>query len=309
MSLKASTSFRAKAKASALADRMECVNLLLLILLSRLSHAVRAEEKTLDMAPNAVDDDFSGCRDRMLQAVTEPGGLLQKELRARRDFAEMWNNSQTCKKQIPGLTPHHLTALQTYGNSKTQFRKTFNHNIHTSGSNSTTYKNQFTFKSLHFLLTDTMRHLNAGETCRLVYYGTSNRYTAETGMDIRFGKLIRSANEESLEKEKVEAGGEGTLFHITSCSVVNVENYTCSSEEIEQLISPTEVFRVENVRPVSNEDGDYNIITLTHSRFLSSHHCYLFDRAPGGSSSPALSSTVLALAVCILSVYYCTAPL
>uniref|UniRef100_A0A3B1JL89 NAD(P)(+)--arginine ADP-ribosyltransferase n=1 Tax=Astyanax mexicanus TaxID=7994 RepID=A0A3B1JL89_ASTMX len=144
---------------------MECVNLLFLILLSSsLSHTVRAVEKTLDMAPDAVDDVFSGCRERMLKAVTEADGLLQKELQTTEKFAEMWKNTKTCNKQIQGLTSFHLNALESYANSKDDIRKTFNDKVYASGNNATTYKNEFSFKSLHFLLTDAMKHLNGGKT-------------------------------------------------------------------------------------------------------------------------------------------------
>uniref|UniRef100_A0A8B9RM24 NAD(P)(+)--arginine ADP-ribosyltransferase n=1 Tax=Astyanax mexicanus TaxID=7994 RepID=A0A8B9RM24_ASTMX len=300
---------------------MECVNLLFLILLSSsLSHTVRAAEKTLDMAPDAVDDVFSGCRERMLKAVTEADGLLQKELQTTEKFAEMWKNTKTCNKQIQGLTSFHLNALESYANCKTDIRKTFNDKVYASGNNATTYKNEFSFKSLHFLLTDAMKHLNGGKTHMQVFYGTGNEYKATTGKEVRFGKFILSESKRSAQEEKVSSDGGGTLFIITSGSVVNVENYTCSSEEMELLISPTEVFTVENIQTASKDDTDFKIITLNHSRFLSNHDCYLFDgiseattpssrdrtQAPGGSSSSLLSSMVLAWMASILSSYYCT---
>uniref|UniRef100_A0A3B4BPT1 NAD(P)(+)--arginine ADP-ribosyltransferase n=1 Tax=Pygocentrus nattereri TaxID=42514 RepID=A0A3B4BPT1_PYGNA len=302
---------------------MECwsVNPFLLILLAGLLHTVTAVEIKLDMAPDAVDATFSECRDKMMQNVTAPGGLLQEELEASKDFADMWrSHSVTCEKQIYGGRAHHLAALQAYGNSRVQFRKMFNRLVQTKGSNSTTYINEFPFKSLHFLLTDALRLLNPGKTCSTVYFGTKKQYTAENGTEVRFGRFIAASIDMSHETEAAESE-EGTLFKISSCSVVNVENYTCNSEEIEQLISPTEVFRVQNIEADSTEDVDYKIITLTHSRFLSNHDCYLFPSSPtplptaretlsnmpaGGSSSPLLSSMVLALMASFLSLYYCT---
>ncbi|XP_066505552.1 NAD(P)(+)--arginine ADP-ribosyltransferase 1-like isoform X2 [Hoplias malabaricus] len=254
------------------------LKLFLLILLPGLSCSTTAEVRMLDMAPNAVDATFSKCHDNMLQAVTN--GLLQQELEAREDFKHMWRNpGGTCEKQIFGATPYHLAALQAYGNSGVKFRKLFNDMVQTKGSNNKTYNNEFPFKSLHFLLTDALKILNHGKRCYTVYYGTGNKYTVETGKEVRFGRFIHPRIQESLEIEATGLEGEGTLFNITSCSVVNVENYTCTSEEIEQLISPYEVFTVQSTEHISNDDSEYKLITLTHSGFLSYHDCYYLSRS------------------------------
>ncbi|XP_066505565.1 T-cell ecto-ADP-ribosyltransferase 2-like [Hoplias malabaricus] len=283
-------------------NRMECqgVNPLLLILFAGFFHTVTAQVRTLDMASNAVDDTFSNCRDKMLQAVT--GGLLQQELDARQDFKDMWIPDGTCKKQINGATKYHLTALHAYGNSKLKFQKTFNDMVYSRGTNYTTYKDEFPFKSLHFLLTDALKILNHGKRCYTVYYGTGNKYTVETGKKVRFGRFFKSKTDDSNEIEEAGLKGEGTLFNITSCSVVNVENYTCTSEEIEQLISPDEVFTVQSAELTSKDDLDFKLITLTHSHFLSHHDCYYFSRSPAESSN--LPVLVLALMVSYLSFYY-----
>ncbi|KAI4905814.1 hypothetical protein NFI96_017019, partial [Prochilodus magdalenae] len=258
--------------------RMECRGgmPLLLMLLAGTVWTVSAEQRTLDMAPNAVDDIFSGCRDRMIQNVTAPGGLLEKELEANQVFTKMWNHSGTCGKQIYGAIPQHLAALQAYGNSAAKFRKTFNGMVQTKGSNSTTYLEEFPFKSLHFLLTDALLLLNPGNTCNNMYFGTSNLYTTEPGKEVRFGRFISGSMYESLEIEKFAEADGGTLFNLYSCSLVNVEKATCKSEEVEQLILPNEVFTVQSVKTAWSEDVEYTEITLTHSRFQSNHDCYLF---------------------------------
>ncbi|XP_076848400.1 ecto-ADP-ribosyltransferase 5 [Brachyhypopomus gauderio] len=281
------------------------VKLLLFLFLPVLPYNVNAEVRHLDMSPDAVDDTFTECHDTMMQTVTKPGGLLQKEIETSKDFAEMWRSHDgTCEKQIYGGTPYHLAALQAYGNSKVKFRKEFNQMVQTKGSNSTIYKNKFLFKSLHFLLTDVIRLLNNGTTCSRIYHGTVNTYHVKTGTEVRFGKFLQGRIQDSSETEVVEEEGTGTVFNITSCSAVNIEHYTCTSEEIEQLISPTEVFTVQSIREVKNDDADYKIITLTHSRFLSSHDCYLFHSSVhGGSSRLMLSSVFLALIASIFGLH------
>ncbi|KAF4071267.1 hypothetical protein AMELA_G00271170 [Ameiurus melas] len=282
--------------------RGECegVRVFLLMLLAALHHTVKAEVRKLDMAPDAVDDDFSQCREKMLKAVTD--GLLQKELEANKEFEELWNNHRgECKKNITGGTSYHIDALQAYGNSKIKFRKTFNSLVYSKGRNSTTYRDEFPFKSLHFLLTDFLHLLKDTNTCTTVYYGTSNTYTADTGTEVRFGKFIRAETSLSDATEVVESDG-GTVFIITSCSVVNVERNTCKSEEVQALISPAEVFTVQNVRDVPPDDGTYNEITLKHSRSLSNHNCSFFHRnATDAASSTSLTFTLLALMASMLS--------
>ncbi|KAK1792740.1 hypothetical protein P4O66_012658 [Electrophorus voltai] len=284
------------------------LKLFLCLFLIVVSHDVTAEVRILDMSPDAVDDTYSECRDKMMQTVIKPDGLLQEEIKANKDFAEMWrSHGGTCEKQIYGGTPYHLTALQAYGNSKPKFRKVFNQMVQTKGKNITIYEKEFPFKSLHFLLTDVIRLLNNETVCSRVYFGTVKTYRGNTGSKVRFGKFLQARIQESSETEVVELEGEGTLFNITSCSAVNIENYTCTSEEIEHLISPTEVFVVQSIKEVKNEDASYKIITLTHSRFLSNHDCYVFPSSVhGGSSRLVLRSVVLALMGTILGLYHFT---
>uniref|UniRef100_A0A4W4EDN5 NAD(P)(+)--arginine ADP-ribosyltransferase n=1 Tax=Electrophorus electricus TaxID=8005 RepID=A0A4W4EDN5_ELEEL len=263
--------------------------------------------KILDMSPDAVDGTYSECRDKMMQTVTKPGGLLQEEIKANKDFAEMWrSHGGTCEKQIYGGTSYHLAALQAYANSKPKFRKVFNEMVQTKGKNITIYEKEFPFKSLHFLLTDIIRLLNNGTVCSHVYFGTVKTYRGNTGSKVRFGKFLQASVKNSSETEVIESEGEGTLFNITSCSAVNIEIYTCTSEEIEHLISPTEVFVVQSIKEVQNEDASYKIITLTHSRFQSNHDCFFPSSLHGGSSRLVLSSEVLALMGTILGLFHFT---
>ncbi|KAB5515573.1 hypothetical protein PHYPO_G00248500 [Pangasianodon hypophthalmus] len=283
--------------------RVECegVSVFLLMVLVALHHTVKAEVRKLDMAPDAVDDDFSQCRDKMLKAVTEPDGLLQKELNSDEKFKELWDeNSQVCNKTIPGGTSYHIAALQVYGNSKSKFRKTFNELVYSKGRNNMTYRDKFPLKSLHFLLTDTLQLLSRTKTCKTVFYATHNMYTADTGTEVRFGKFLRAETSLSSETEVLDFSS-GTLFNITSCSVVNVEKYTCKAEELQCIISPAEVFTVQNIGDLTIDDATYKQITLTHSRFLHNHDCSFFHRnAADVDSSISLTFTLLALTASLL---------
>ncbi|XP_026999237.2 T-cell ecto-ADP-ribosyltransferase 1-like [Tachysurus fulvidraco] len=246
------------------------VSVFLLLVLAALQHTVKAGVKMLNMAPDAVDDDFLECRDKMLKVVTD--SLLQEELDSEKEFKDLWSKySGTCRKNIPGGTSLPTDALQSYGNSRFKFRINFNNLVYSLGTNSTTYRD-FHFKSLHFLLSDSLRLLNPTNTCRTVYYGTNKKYNV-LGTKVRFGMFLNPTTSKSDAIDYVDTD-EGSLFIINSCSVVDIEQKPCYCEELQYLLSPAEVFIVQKV-----ENGsECTEITLNHSGFLSNHHCSFFQR-------------------------------
>ncbi|KAF7687000.1 hypothetical protein HF521_015393 [Silurus meridionalis] len=265
-------------------ERVECegVSVFLLIILAVHHHTVEAEVevKKMDMAPYAVDFDFLECRNEMLKAVTETGGLLQKELDADKEFKTLWSkNDDVCQKSVPGGTPDHVRALHVYANSKNSFRKRFNNLVQIKGANVTTYKDGFHFKSLYFFLMDSMRLLKHTNSCRNVYYATKNKYMADEKAEVRFGRFMNAVNTKSSQIETIDTEEGGTFFSINSCFVFNVEENTCKSDEMQNIISPVEVFRVQSVKvKTTNDNTKYKEITLQHSRFLSTPSCPFLPR-------------------------------
>uniref|UniRef100_A0A667YD79 NAD(P)(+)--arginine ADP-ribosyltransferase n=1 Tax=Myripristis murdjan TaxID=586833 RepID=A0A667YD79_9TELE len=243
--------------------------------------------RQLDMAPDAVDDLYDGCRDKVLEKVVQ-SGLLKEELSRNEEFNTAWSRNTKCSKLIPGGLKEHTAALATYANEGQKFRKTFNNAVEAAG-NASLYESSFNFKSLHFLLMDSMRLLN-NTTCKTVYRASETKYTVQNGSEVRFGRFTAARPDLSAVKEDVYDGG--VLFHITSCSLLNMEENICQASEIEQLLSPAEVFKVEDVRDVHDE-AEFTEIILKHSRFLSKHNCYLFPRSPSGSSVLQTASIVL----------------
>uniref|UniRef100_A0A8C7MIH6 NAD(P)(+)--arginine ADP-ribosyltransferase n=1 Tax=Oncorhynchus kisutch TaxID=8019 RepID=A0A8C7MIH6_ONCKI len=219
------------------------------------------QAKVMDMVPNAVDDQYTHCREQMLKKVVE-GGLLEEELKNRKTYSDAWGAKQ-CTKLIPGGVKQHTNALVAYGHGGYEFRNMFNQAVETQGGNVTVYNSNFQFKSLHFLLMDAMRLLKT-ENCQTVFRGSSKDYEAQVGSEVRFGRFTSTKAKRSDAEES--ALDNGILFNITSCTVVNVDDYTCFSDSIDQLISPAEVFRVAEVKNVRNEDDEYREIVLTSSR-------------------------------------------
>lgn len=258
----------------------------ILILVAALSHRV-TQAKVMDMVPNAVDDQYTHCREQMLKKVVE-GGLLEEELKNSTKYRHAWGTKQ-CTKLIPGGVKQHTDALVTYGHGGNEFRNMFNLEVETQGGNVTVYNGNFQFKSLHFLLMDAMRLLKT-ENCQTVFRRSSKDYEAQVGSEVRFGRFTSATAKRSDAEES--ASDNGILFNITSCTVVNVEDYTCFSDSIDQLISPAEVFRVAEVKHVRNKDDEYREIVLTSSRTHSIDRmldCYLFPRSPTTTNPPSIT--------------------
>ncbi|XP_038854958.1 uncharacterized protein LOC120052200 [Salvelinus namaycush] len=81
------------------------------------------------MVPNAVDDQYTHCREQMLKKVVE-GGLLEEELTGSIEYSSAWQAKQ-CTKLIPGGVKQHTAALVVYGHGGNVFRKIFNEAVET----------------------------------------------------------------------------------------------------------------------------------------------------------------------------------
>jgi len=204
--------------------------------------------------------------------VTKAGGLLQTELNNNTAFMEMWKGSTTCEA-IPNGTTEHTTALERYVKADPEFQKTFKKLVHTKSRVNSTYQDMFPFKSLFFLLTDAMQLLKSN--CKTVYSAVEEKYNFSTGDKVRFESFFPAILEYSAATEDAATfDTTGTVFNINSCSVINLDE-VCSltSEDIELLISPTEVFTVEDIKTVSTNDDDFIEIRLMHSDMYSSSNC------------------------------------
>ncbi|XP_036372753.1 ecto-ADP-ribosyltransferase 5-like [Megalops cyprinoides] len=263
-----------------------------LLLIAAVSHIVTSEEMQMSMSPSAVDDQFSGCRAEMREKVMGKGGLLEQELQSNSSFQEEWS-AASCSKPIPGGRLEHALAMEVYSRASSRFRKHFNTAVESQGGSSSVYSSSFPFKSLHFLLTEALQLLKPNQSVT-TYRGSQHQYKAEVGTEVRFGRFTSTREERSHAEEDADSG---TLFVITSQAAVSLEKQPCTTKDIEFLIPPFEVFKVESVEIKE----DYTEITLNHTRFHSYHDCYLFPRGGGSdSSSDSVSSSMLLLLVAVL---------
>eukprot|EP00066_Takifugu_rubripes_P028712 XP_011617978.1 PREDICTED: GPI-linked NAD(P)(+)--arginine ADP-ribosyltransferase 1-like [Takifugu rubripes] len=247
----------------------------------------------LDMAENAVDDLYRGCSTQAFDMFIN-GGLLEEELNHSEEFSNAWKTKGTSLKPIPGTSKEHLMALRAYCNDE-DFVTTFNQAVKTLGADAEKYKDQFHFKSFHFLLTDSMRQLKSKD-CKTVYALAEDEIIAKNGSSVRFGRFLKASSNFSYVEKLTDLSGD-FIFNITSCFFANMGPNICSDKDI-VLLSPAEKFTVENDGKVlqKKEESEYHMITLKHANLDNFHNCYIFSRCTADSAACWLVLVLAALA-------------
>ncbi|XP_040893001.1 T-cell ecto-ADP-ribosyltransferase 1 isoform X2 [Toxotes jaculatrix] len=270
--------------------------LLAAIIFTALYYSVPAgSSKVLDMAPDAVDDLYSNCREEAMKKFIE-SGLLKQELKHSSSFEKAWNESTRCSKLIPGGRQEHTTALLAYDNVDREFIVTLNNEVETVGANVSTYENDFHFKSLHFLLMDYMM-LQKPNNCKTVYIvPEEDNFNVQKGSKVRLGRFSKA--EADFAKLKYFNDLDGLfVLNITSCFFAKLGDNICKNDEKNILLSPAEVFTVETVKEINTDDSSYTEIVLKHSDLKSFHNCYIFSRSPADVSTQWLVLMLVALSL------------
>nr|XP_014268839.2 ecto-ADP-ribosyltransferase 5 isoform X4 [Maylandia zebra] len=238
------------------------------------------ETRLLDFlnSTNVVDDQYKGCHEEAMKTFIE-SDVLKRELSE--GFQKAWNKSNECSKQIPQGRKEHTAALSVYLKADKSFIQTLNKAIETMGGNVSIYENHFNFKSLHFLLMDSMTLLKPKE-CKNFYVFQDGQNQPQKGSTVRFTSFTLAYSDYE-ELKRLEDVNENTILNLTSCFFVNLKDYVCGQEQDEILLSPAEVFTVEQVETKTTSDGDeYLEIVLKQSGLQSSHNCYIFSRTSRG---------------------------
>ncbi|XP_035000610.1 GPI-linked NAD(P)(+)--arginine ADP-ribosyltransferase 1 [Hippoglossus stenolepis] len=265
--------------------------LLAAVVFTALYYSVAAEEpKQLDMAPDAVDYLYDKCRNKAMDKFIH-SGLLRQELNLTVGFRTAWNVSSQCSKLIPGGIKEHTAALGAYVNG--DFKDTFNSQVETMGGNVSTYENNFSFKSLHFLLMDYMV-LQKPQTCKNVYVLPDKAVTAQVGSKVRLRRFTLAELSFST-LEKTHDLDDEVILNITSCFFAEVGENICMKQTNTVLLSPAEEFTVESRNVTTDHNGEYTVIVLKASGQQGSNNCDIFSR------SPAVVSTHVWLVLVLLS--------
>lgn len=223
-----------------------------------------------NMAPNAVDDTYSGCREQAMNKFIR-SDLLKRELSDSAEFNGAWTSPTDCLTVMPGKLKEHSTALAIFHENNQRFLDTFNKAVETMGVNVSTYEDQFHFKVFHFLLMDSMTQLPPNQ-CKTVYVIADKKYTVKNGSTVRFGRFTQVFS----DLQQMSDLYQEILLNITSCFFADVSKVCNKVDSI--LLSPAEVFTVEDNRTVTDEDETYTMIVLKHSRVESVHNCFIFSR-------------------------------
>ncbi|KAM4906962.1 NAD(P)(+)--arginine ADP-ribosyltransferase 2-like [Sylvia borin] len=254
----------------------------------------------LDMAPDSFDDQYRGCGPAMTAALP---ALNRSEFQKNPDYANVWPQAVALWQRrgshvSPLSSPAQAIAVMAY--SMKYVYKQFNDAVRVAGRSPQEYRDNFHFKTLHFLLTDALVTLRdtRGPQCHNVYRGVRRvQFKARPGDTVRFGQFTST----SLSEERAQKYGTDTMFQVYTCNGVDIQDFSYDPENHEVLIPPFETFQVTDVTQAGNKTQ----IQLRSTGTFSKYNCELLK---GGSTSNApfhlrgffLATTALALATGIL---------
>ncbi|XP_074553415.1 NAD(P)(+)--arginine ADP-ribosyltransferase 1-like isoform X2 [Halichoeres trimaculatus] len=215
------------------------------------------------MAPNAVDDMYSGCKDKMEYRVKKEH--LLNERNRDKNFTLAWSEAEKYYnkkwKRHKGKRPssssslgkEQVMALYVYSLDKPRVYLSFNNAVRTQKSE---YKTTFRYHSLHFFLTDALQTLSArkpGDERCVKGYRRANSYFSQDVLNkaVRFGSFTSSSMGWYPSSGRF---GNKSCFEIITCFGADVSLYSKLGEsEREVLIPPYEVFKVTKVERRSEQ--------------------------------------------------------
>lgn len=195
----------------------------------------------MDMAEQAVDDQYDGCIEKMSGLVKSK--YLSEE-RKRGDFNSAWKKAEEwCGKNHP-KEKELCTPLYVYTDNPTQIYAHFNR---ATRDGKTKYiDNTYGWYSLQFLLTHALQTLKKSqkEKCLKTYRGTQKTYTP-----LALNKEIRLSifTSTSLNQKQAKAYGSKTCFEYETCYGASIQRYSAFPKEEEVLVPPYEKFKVSKI--------------------------------------------------------------
>uniref|UniRef100_A0A8D1S864 NAD(P)(+)--arginine ADP-ribosyltransferase n=1 Tax=Sus scrofa TaxID=9823 RepID=A0A8D1S864_PIG len=166
---------------------------------------------------------------------------------------EGWGLTKVAREQgrpgqslAPGFREEHGVALLAY-TANSPLHKEFNAAVREAGRSRAHYLHHFSFKTLHFLLTEALQLLSSGQRppqCHQVFRGVQGlRFRpAGPGATVRLGGFASA----SLQNAAAQQFGEDTFFGIWTCLGAPIKGYSFFPGEEEVLIPPFETFQVIN---------------------------------------------------------------
>ncbi|XP_032918468.1 NAD(P)(+)--arginine ADP-ribosyltransferase 2-like [Catharus ustulatus] len=274
---------------------------LTLALLAMTVATTAIEEKPLDMAPDSFDDQYQNCSHDMEDQLP---AMNISDSQKNSLFAQVWVKAvaewQRRGSPVPPLSsPAQAIAIMAY--TMKDLYKEFNEEVRVAGRSPQEYRDNFHFKTLHFLLTDALATLGdaqKGKKCHSVFRGVKNiLFKAKPGATIRFGQFASSTLRENI----IHKFGNTTVFKAQTCHGAYIQAFSYNTDEEEVLIPPFETFNVTKVI----QHGEKVEIHLNSIGTYSKYNCEWLKggsvpRAPGHLGGLLLATTALAVATRIL---------
>ncbi|NWV18409.1 NARE ribosyltransferase, partial [Origma solitaria] len=237
-----------------------------LVLLALTTATAAIKMVSLDMAPASFDDQYEGCRDAMRKALP---ALNRSEFQENPLFAQVWAKA-TAKWQQRGSRVSPLSssaqaiALMAY--TMNDLYKEFNAAVRKAGKSPQEYRDNFHFKTLHFLLPDALAALRdaQGQKNCCVFRGVGGiQFDVKPGQTVRFGQFTSA----SLCEHEIKLFGEDTMFRVETEQGVDIQKFSCIPHEKEVLIPPFETFKVTDVTKKGDKMWIWLRSTGTHSNY------------------------------------------
>ncbi|XP_064559305.1 erythroblast NAD(P)(+)--arginine ADP-ribosyltransferase-like [Zonotrichia leucophrys gambelii] len=251
----------------------------------------------LDMAPDSFDDQYRGCVPAMKAALP---ALNRSEFQQNKIFAEVWVMAAAAwQSQWPPespLSPDQATAIMAFAYG---LSGVFTEAVLVAGRSSQEYRDNFHFKTLHFLLTDavaTLRDAQNGQCRDAFLMVCDTRFEAQRGDTVRFGLFMPM-----FPSKQIGECSNSTMLEVHTCHGVEIQLLTDLPELKIVLIPPFETFSVTQY----TREGDKTQIQLQSTRTYSKYNC---EWLRGGSVPSApfhvggllLATITLAMATGIL---------
>ncbi|XP_032912595.1 erythroblast NAD(P)(+)--arginine ADP-ribosyltransferase-like [Catharus ustulatus] len=204
------------------------------------------KEKPLDMALDSFDDQYQGCGPAMKEALP---ALHRSEFQKNPRFAKYWSAAVAEWQKLgspvsPLSSSDQAIAIRAY--TSILLHVYFNDKVRVAGHSPQEYRDNFHFKTLHFLLTDALATLRAaqGQQCHLAFLGEHFiRYKAKPGDIVRFGEFaLASRCNSSFHTLRTP-----TVFKVQTCHSADINAFTGNFYMDEVVIPPFEKFKVTKV--------------------------------------------------------------